>query len=387
MQQIVLAELAGSAQYGGGERYLELLFAGLDRTRYRPMLICPESGPFVEVMQTRDVPTTVVHLSPLVNLAALFRLTRLLACARVTVLQTHGARSNVYGRLAGRLARVPVVISTVHNSLRDYEVGVVRKSVYELAFNWTNSLADRIICVSESLRNDLLTSHSAMGGRTLVVRNGISSTELLATHGGKKIRAEFHIGHGPLVVTVGRLTEPKGHQYLIQALPNLLCRWPDLRCLIVGDGALMERLTHLVATLGLERVCLFAGKRNDIQDILGAADMVVLPSVSEGFPFVLLEAMAASRAVVATQVNGVPELIEDRVTGRLVPPRDSAALARAIQELLENPMARKAMAQNGHQRVRERFTAERMVRETVSVFESALAERNHPCSLPKSIAA
>ena len=113
MNPFVIAELAGSAEYGGGERYLELLIDRLDRTRFRPLLICPEPGPFAEMMQGRGVPTRILHMAPLVNPFALLRLVRLLREERVTVLQTHGARSNAYGQIAGRLAGVPIIISTV----------------------------------------------------------------------------------------------------------------------------------------------------------------------------------------------------------------------------------------------------------------------------------
>jgi hypothetical protein len=142
---IVLAELAGSAAYGGGERYLELLFDHLDRARYRALLICPEPGPFVGRMKERGVETHLVHLAPLFNPIALWRLTRLLARERVTILQTHGARANFYGRIAGRLAAVPVIISTVHNSLKDYEVRSLRRSLYTFLLRLTLPLVHQII--------------------------------------------------------------------------------------------------------------------------------------------------------------------------------------------------------------------------------------------------
>ena len=140
---IVVAELAGSAAYGGGERYLELLCDRLDRARYRPLVICPEPGSFVGRMEARGVETHLVHLAPLFNPLALWRLTRLLVRERVTILQTHGARANFYGRIAGCLAGVPVIISTVHNSLKDYEVGFLTRWFYITALRLTLPLVDR----------------------------------------------------------------------------------------------------------------------------------------------------------------------------------------------------------------------------------------------------
>ncbi len=178
-----------------------------------------------------------------------------------------------------------------------------------------------------------------------------------------------------MLVVIARLTEEKGHRYLLEALPSLIATWQKLRCLIVGEGELRDILMELAARLGVAASCVFTGARTDIPDVLAGADVVLLPSVSEGFPFVLLEALAMGRPVVASRVNGVPELIEDRKTGRLVPPRDSQALARAIRELLLDPPQAAAMGEEGRRVVQERFTADGMVAQTVALFESVLGER------------
>ncbi len=375
MTPVVIAELAGSAEYGGGERYLELLLERLDHARFRPLLICPEPGPFVELMRGRGVPTRVIHLAPLVNPFALYRLVRLLTRERVTILQTHGARSNGYGQIAGRLAGVPIVISTVHNSLMDYQIGPLKRWLYLTVLRRTSHLADRIICVSEDLRQHVHGDLQVATTRTVTVHNGIDLARLHQKVATTPVRDEFAVGKGPLLVSIGRLTEQKGHRYLLAALPSLLATWPELRCVIIGEGDLGETLNKLAVRLGLASTCVFAGARTDIPVILAAADLLVLPSVSEGFPFVLLEALAMGRPVVASRVNGVPELIEDRKTGRLVPPRDSQALASVIRELLLDPPQAAAMGEQGRRVVQERFTADGMVAQTVALFESVLGER------------
>lgn len=375
MSPVVIAELAGSAEYGGGERYLELLFDRLDRTRFRPLLICPESGPFVEIMRGHGVPTRIVRLAPLLNPLALYRLARLLVREQVTILQTHGARSSAYGQVAGRLAGVPIIVSTVHNSLLDYPIGSLKRWLYLTVLRRTMRLADRIICVSEDLRQHVHGDLQVAANKTVTVHNGIDLARLHQKVSTTPVRDEFGVGKGPLLVSIGRLTEQKGHRYLLAALPSLLATWPELRCVIIGEGDLGETLNKLAVRLGLASTCVFAGARTDIPVILAAADLLVLPSVSEGFPFVLLEALAMGRPVVASRVNGVPELIEDRKTGRLVPPRDSQALASVIRELLLDPPQAAAMGEQGRRVVQERFTADGMVAQTVALFESVLGER------------
>ena len=374
MTPVVLAELAGSSGYGGGERYLELLFDRCDRARYRALLICPEPGPFVSRMKERGVETRLVHLAPLFNPIALWRLMQLLVRERVTILQTHGARANFYGRIAGRLAGVPVIISTVHNSLKDYEVRSFRRGLYRFLLRLTLPLVHRIICVSDANRWDLIDECPAAEARIQTVYNGVDLSAAPSQQARQTVRKELKVLQGPVLVTIARLTEQKGHRYLLQALPSLLETWPQLCCLFVGEGELRDQLYRLAVELAVERSCRFIGVREDIADILAAADVVVLPSLSEGFPFVLLEALAMGCPVVASRVNGVPELIEDHKTGLLVPARDSQALTAAIREVLSDPAAASEMGAAGRAVVRERFTVDQMVANTTAIFDAAMQE-------------
>lgn len=387
MKPVVLAELAGSATYGGGERYLELLFDHLDPARYRPLLICPEPGPFVERMEKRGVETHLVELAPLFNPFALWRLTRLLVRKRVTILQTHGARANFYGRLAGRLAGVPVIISTVHNSLKDYEVRSLRRGLYAFLLRLTLPIVHRIICVSDANRYDVIEECPAAAARVQTVYNGVDPSAFPSLPDRKKVREELGIASGPVLVMIARLTEQKGHRFLLQACPNLLNTWPQFCCVFVGTGELQGSLYRMAMDLGVDKACRFVGVRDDIADVLAAADVVVLPSLSEGFPFVLLEALAMGCPVIASRVNGVPELIEDHKNGLLVPPRDSPALAAAIREILGDPTAASKMGAVGRAVVRERFTADRMVADTTAIFDAAMQEAGIRAPAQKRMAA
>ena len=384
---IVLAELAGSSSYGGGERYLELLLDRVDRTRFRPLLICPEPGSFVGRMKERGVETHLVHLAPLFNPIALWRLTRLLVREHVTILQTHGARANFYGRIAGRLAGVPVIISTIHNSLKDYEVSPLTRWLYTVLLRLTFPLVHRIICVSEANRRDLIEDCPVAAAKAQTVYNGVDLSAFSSQPNHQKVRQELGVTEGPVLVTIGRLTEQKGHRYLLQALSCLLETWPQLCCLFVGEGELQDALRRMAIDLGVEQACRFVGVREDIPGILTAADVFVLPSLSEGFPFVLLEALAMGCPVVASRVNGVLELIEDHKTGLLVPPRDPQALARAIRDMLDDRRAALRMGAAGRALVRERFTVNRMVANTTAIFDAAMQDAGVQAPVRKRVAA
>ena len=214
MKPIILAELAGSAGYGGGERYLELLFDRLNHSRFSPLLICPEPGPFVGKMAAKGIPTTVMHLEPLFNPLVLLRLAQMLRREKVTILQTHGARANLYGRLAARLAGVPCVVSTVHNSIRDYQISPIKRWLYGTALRITLPLTDRIICVSDALKRDILADCPHAAPLTATVLNGIDPVWFTKSGNRDKIRKEWCVGHGPALLTVARLAEEKGHRFL-----------------------------------------------------------------------------------------------------------------------------------------------------------------------------
>ena len=372
MRAIVVAELAGSASYGGGERYLELLCEHLDPLRFRPILICPEPGSFVGRMQSRGVDVRVVHLEPLLNLFALMRLVRVLSQEHVTILQTHGARANFYGRVAGWLAGVPVVISTAHNAIADYEVSRLKRWIYSTALRVTLPWSKRIICVSDAIRRDVVQDDPAAASVAETVHNGIDRRLFQTGVDRTRVRREFGLTDGPLLVTVARLSQPKGHCDLIEALTLLRDRWPQLQCVCVGDGELRQPLEAMAAERGLSSMCRFVGSRDDVMDFYAAADMVVLPSHSEGFPFVILEALAMGKPVIATSVNGVPEVIEHMKTGLLVKARDVAGLSGAIQSLLEHPERAVQLGNAGRAVVQARFTVDRMVEKTVAVFDEAL---------------
>ena len=372
MNPIVVAELAGSASYGGGERYLELLCEHLDSSRFRPILICPEAGSFVGRMQARGVDVRVVQLEPLVNPLALMRLVRLLAQEQVAILQTHGTRANVYGRVAGWLAGVPVVVSTVHNSIADYEGSGLKRWIYAAVLRATRPWVNRIICVSDAIRRDVIADDSSAAGLAETVYNGVDAVWLQKTVDRSRVRRELGLTDGPLLVTVARLTEQKGHRDLIESLALLRDQWPQLQCVCVGDGELKQSLEALAAARGLASMCRFVGSRDDVMAFYAAADIVVLPSHSEGFPFVILEALAMGKPVIATSVNGVPEVIEHMKTGLLVKALDVAGLAGAIRSLLEHPERAMQLGNAGRAVVQAQFTVNQMVEKTVAVFDAAL---------------
>jgi len=193
---------------------------------------------------------------------------------------------------------------------------------------------------------------------------------------GRHVRKEFEIPDGsPLLGIIGRLTPQKGHASLLHALQALIARFPRLRCLVVGDGELRKDLHRLATDLRLTESCLFPGVRQDIPEILSAIDILVIPSISEGLPYVALEGMAMAKPIVATAVNGLPELIQDGVTGRLVPKEDPHALAEAIGQVLSDPSRAAALGRAARQRVEQDYCIDRWVERLEQLYEGLCADR------------
>jgi glycosyltransferase involved in cell wall biosynthesis len=239
-------------------------------------------------------------------------------------------------------------------------------------------LVDRLICVSAGVRDSFLTS-GIPAEKMCVVRNGIQPRP-----SGSAEEARKRLGVDTptkVVLTIGRLIDVKGHHYLLDAMPAVVARQRDSRFVWVGDGPLEQELRNRVRALGLDAHVHFAGQRNDVQDLMAAADLLVLPSLVEGLPLVVLEAMAAGLPVVGTRVSGTSETVVDGVTGRLVPPgrlgpgADGTALASAILEVLHDGALGARWGAAGRARLERDFTAGRMAHETADVYERALLDR------------
>lgn len=273
-------------------------------------------------------------------------------------------RENFDGARAARRAGVPVVVQTQH---LPWLLGGRGKRV---RFFCGLQQVDRIIAVSHALRR----TYEQIGvpaARITTVPNGIRPRGL----GPGRQVARQTLGLAPdqpVVVTIGRLTVMKGQRYLVDSVPDLAARFPGLAVLILGQGHLHTQLAEQAVVLGVDdRVCLL-GHRPDARLLLDAADVFVLPSRYEGMPLVALEAMEAGLSVVATRVIGSEEVVADGETGLLVPPRDPAALGRAIALLLADPVLRARYGRAGRRRYLERFTSARMAAETAAVYDQAL---------------
>lgn len=310
--------------------------------------------------------------------AVMGRLWGLVSAIKPDVLHTHLLKADAYGAVAGRFGKAGVTIASKHND----EEALRRPWVARL-HGLLSRLDDRIIVLSDYVGRYVVEAGHVLPAKVRLVYYGIRLDRPLALSTGQAREARREFGFppdGPLLLSVGRLDPQKDHPTLIAAMGKVVRRVPEARLLIVGgrqlgDAAYERELHYQAERPEVAGKVVFAGERKDVPRLMAACDVFTLASRWEGFGLVFVEAMAASKPVVATRVSAIPEVVENGVTGLLVPPRDPDALAEALIRLCEDPAERRRLGSNGYHRVRQRFTADRMVEETLAVYHEALAER------------
>ena len=286
------------------------------------------------------------------------------------ILHVHGYAAADFGRLAARATGAGIVL---HEHFAD-----PRMPVYQgVADRLLARLTDRAIAVSGSTRDFLVGERHVPADRVRVIWNGAPLQEFapVSPAAALEVRRELGLpGEATVVGTIGRLNEQKGHRYFIEAAAEVRRRAPGVRFLIVGDGDLEEALRRQAMTLGLGDAVVFAGHRRDIPAVLGAVDVLCIASTYEGTPLTLFEALAAGKAVVSTAVDGCREVLEDGITGLLVPPRDPRALALAVLRALQEPGLREALERNARAASR-RYDVERCVEQMQDLYDDVLREK------------
>jgi len=365
---------------GGTERQVVTLAEGLDRSRFDVHLACfRRSGELLK--QVTIAPSRVVEyqIQKLYNRQSVqerFRFARYARSHRIQIVHTYSFYANVFAIPAARLGRVPVVVASIRDT------GAYVTPMQRRVQRAVCRLADRVVANADAVK-DWLVGEGYDERRITVIRNGIDTTPF-----GKKVtRGKLHRELGlppgaPLIAVLSRVSPIKGLEYFLDAAAGVGARVPEARFLIVGaaekkDAGYQRRLEAHADRLGLGRRVVFTGLRMDVPELLDDVSVSVLPSLSEGLSNVLLESMAAGVPVVATRVGGSPEVVEDGVTGMLVPPRDADGLTRSILGLLEDRQLAMRLGRAGRARVVEHFSIHDVVRQTEQLYTALLRSRGH----------
>ena len=278
--------------------------------------------------------------------------------------------------VAARLARVPRILGTFHVD-STYDLNRQRSDIAHRTLEWySNRSLHRAIAVSEATARDWIRRTGIPADRVEVIHNGIDPGLFSRRQPKSTARHKLGLPEQALVLGgLGRLDPAKGFAYAIEAMPLLRSEFPEAYLAIAGSGGLREQLEAKAQALGVADRVVFLGFQSDVNLVLDACDVFVLPSLCEALPFALLEAMAHELPAVGTRVGGIPEVIVPDQTGFVAPPRDGAALARAIRPLLESPELRERFGKAGRERVVRHFGESEMVEKTIGVYRKMLVVR------------
>jgi len=297
------------------------------------------------------------------DIAAALGLRRAMRAQRVDVVHTHSSVDSWVGGLAARSLGLPLVRS------RHVSIPIPRRRalVYRLA--------DRIVTSGDTVAG-VVAAAGVPRERIVAIGPGVDTRRFHPGISGTAVRAELGLT-GPVVGLVANIRGSKGHRYFLEAARDVLRVRPDARFLIVGDGIGFDDVRRRVKDLALDDGVIMTGFRRDVPEVMAALDVLVLPSIrSEAMSQVVPQALAIGTPVVGTTVGGTPELVRDGHNGRLVPPADAAALARAIVELLDDPARARAMAQRGQAEVLAQHSLEAAMARTVDVYAAARLARS-----------
>jgi glycosyltransferase involved in cell wall biosynthesis len=380
---IVIARL----NVGGPATHVFELTAGLPCDRFTVRLMAGregrgEAGMHYLAEEKGVHPEILPALSPRLgasDLLAFFQLFQIFRTWKPDIVHTHTAKAGAVGRAAARCAGVPVVVHTFHGHvLRGYFPRPV-EGIFRAIERGLTRITDRIVTLSPALKADLVAMGIAQPGKIEVVPLGMDLEPLLRSDSRRgELRSELGIGPEELLVgTVGRLVLIKNHRLFLMAARSMVDSGLPARFVIIGDGELRDSLQVFASELGIADRIRFLGWRKDMVPVYAGLDLLALTSDNEGTPMAVIEAMAAGVPVVATAVGGVPDVVREGETGRLVPPGDPEAMSRIWRNALTEKIPTEQMRRRARQEVEARFGQARMLSAMAGLYESLMEEKSN----------
>jgi len=377
----------GRLNVGGPSIHVVNLSAGLDPSRFEQLLVIgresPAEGSMLNYALARNVwPHRISEIVTTFNLTprdakALKRLWSLMRLYRPQIVHTHTAKAGLLGRLAARLAGVPIVVHTFHGHVLHGYYGPVRNWALrrmERSLAW---FSDRLVAVSEQVKRDLIGYGVASAKKITVIPLGLDLEGFLdARRRRGEFRREMGLPAGAkLIGIVGRIFPIKNHALFIESAARIAAAERAARFVVVGDGPLRPALEDQARRLGIADRLVCTGWRADLPHLYADLDVLVVCSHNEGTPLSAIEAMATGCPVVATRVGGIPDIITDDVTGRLVRPGDAAGLASAVLGLLKDSATASRIGANAMLAARQRFDVKRLIEDMDRLYRALLDEK------------
>lgn len=358
---------------GGAEMVLYRLLRKLNREKYEPVVvsIIPIVG-IGERIEEEGIKILSLNAKFKCNPLIIWRVISIIKKEKPQILHSFLFHANFLGRVIGKLCNVPIIISSIHS---EYFGGILREKLLK----WTDRFCNTTTIVSKGAAERMIDLKVVSKNKLKVIYNGIDleNFPFRKLEARTKIRNELNIEENKkILISVGRLHEAKGCPYLIKAMKILKEKYPYILLIVLGEGPEGKKIEEQIKELKLEKNILLLGQKENISEYLNASDVFVMPSLWEGLPIALLEAMACGLPVVNTRVGGVPEVVEDGKSGFLVELKNPRGLAEKIIKTLEmSEEERKKMGEHGRKIVEKKFSIEQIVKEYENLYQELL-EKN-----------
>lgn len=374
---INILHLHSSSGFYGAESVVINLGKALDRVGYHPIIGSIEVDELTLSAFAREAIEKKLDIEILVSRAkfspiAIFKIAKLVREREIRVIHSHYNKATVLGYFASRITGIPLI--ETNHLFPPMPLSDKKLQLYAKIGAFFLRYAEKTVAVSNEIKGRL-ERRGVPGEKISVIKNGIDVEECEAAYLSKRTatRRELGIKEGDLIIGgVGRLTEQKGFEYLLEAAKEVLKTRGNIIFVIVGDGEKREELIRYTHELGIEKEFMFLGFRKDILSVLAAMDIFVMPSIHEGLPMAMLEAMAIKVPVIVTAVGEIPEVIVDGANGILIKPRDVEALASKIAYLIDNDAIRNQIKENAFQVVKRNHSKEAMSRSYALVYDEII---------------
>ncbi len=370
LRKIKVLQLIEGLNLGGAETKLMELVAHMDRDRFETVVCSLGMGDRIkEEFEKLGVEFVTMARKQRVDLRLIFSVAKLIREKQIDVVMTTLFYADVLGALAGVFSKPKAVFSWETISAPEWLL-THRLLVYRFAMRFCT----RVISVSHATAKWLVEKRGVPHDKVVVIPYGVN-LDLYRAGENPELKQKLGIESDAKVVgVVARLHPQKGHRYLIEAAKSIVAKFPKTKFVIVGDGELRAELEEMTRTQNVAKTFMFLGFRKDIKDLMRVFDVFCLPSLYEGLPNVVLEAMATAKPVVATAVDGTPELIVDGETGYLVPPSDPQALAEKLSQLIGDQELARRFGSNGLKRVKAEYSLEKQVEGFQNLYQSFLVQ-------------
>ncbi|MFH1622843.1 MAG: glycosyltransferase family 4 protein [Candidatus Omnitrophota bacterium] len=377
MKKIKVLQIITRLIVGGAQDVALSLASELDKDKFEvtfvsgPQDFCVEMAAKwkVEVIVFSDL---IRKINPFKDLVVLIKLYNFIKRNKFDIVHTHTSKAGILGRVAARLAGVPIIFHTPHGSIF-HSIYYGPRAIFLLSRleNFVASFTDKIINCANNERKDFLEHNISTEDKYTTIYWGIRQDEFLKAYDRDSKRERLGISAETILIgNITRLVSEKGHMFCLEAFKITLEVLPNAKLLIAGDGILREKIEEKIKQLDLSSNVIMLGHRKDVAELLNCLDISVHTSAWEGTPLAIIEAMLMGKAIIATRVGGIPELINNGKTGILIPSGDRGALAEAIIKLAKDRMFANSIGQAAQDYAKEKFTVESMMRKITNLYES-----------------